>query len=98
MSDLLHCRRVNSVVLGMSADEAHESDAVPIVEAHDQAIPVPADVEYYAVAAYDARLRAGGLDLGGRGPVRLREDRSPRIGPGRRLHANATLWFRWQAS
>jgi len=63
----------------MSADEAHESDAVPIVEAHDQAIPVPADVEYYAVAAYDARPRVDGLDVGGRGPVRLGRDRMPRL-------------------
>ena len=41
----------------MSSDEAHETDAVRIVEAHDQSVPVPADVEYYAVAAYDARPR-----------------------------------------
>ena len=61
----------------MSADEAHESDAVRIVEAHDQAIPVPADVEHYAVAAYDACPRVGGLDVGRRGPV----------GPWPRSHA-----------
>ena len=44
---------VDSVVLGMSSDEAHESNAVRILEAYDQAIPLPVDVEYYAVAAYD---------------------------------------------
>ena len=79
MGHLLDRRRINSIVLGMSSDEADESDAVRIVEAHDEAIPVPADVEYYAVSAYDARPRVDGLDIGGRGPVGLRRDRMPRL-------------------
>ena len=61
----------------MSSDEADESDAVRIVEAHDQVVPVPSDVEYYAVAAYDAGPRVGGLDIGWRGLVCLGRDRMP---------------------
>ena len=45
MSVLLYRRRIIRVVLGMAFDEAY-----------DQGIPA-ADVEYYAVAAYDARAR-----------------------------------------
>ena len=44
MSDLPYRRRINLVVFGMDSNEAHEPDPTCIVETHDEAIPVPADI------------------------------------------------------
>lgn len=62
----------------MSFGEPDETDPARMVEAHDKVIPVSTDFEDDPVAADNARACVDGLDIRGRGPVRLGRDSGDR--------------------
>ena len=47
---------IDRIVLGMCAHETHEPDSMRVVEADDESVPVPADVEYNPVPRVSVSL------------------------------------------
>src|SRR5215468_7523812 len=68
-SELRYCHCIDAVIFRVSADELHERDLPAEIESGYQAIISRRNLEPDPIAVQHLGLRAGPMDLAGRGPL-----------------------------